>query len=137
MGKDAAGKGRSKRVVRKSGSDRPGRPRRAAKSRAAKPRAAKPRADKPRAGASDRQRRAVEAVLAAFAHDVRTPLTGILAFSELLATSGLNERERRWTAAIKDAAEHLAALATLIIEGARAGAQALPLRHEAFDLPRL
>src|SRR6516162_11376531 len=132
MGKDAAGKGRSKRVVRKSGSDRPGRPR-----RAAKPRAAKARAAKPRAGASDRQRRAVEAVLGAFAHDVRTPLTGILAFSELLATSGLNEREHRWTAAIKDAAEHLAALATLIIEGARAGARALPPRHEAFDLPRL
>jgi signal transduction histidine kinase len=30
---------------------------------------------------------AVEAVLAAFAHDVRTPLTGVIAFSELLATS--------------------------------------------------
>jgi two-component system, sensor histidine kinase len=86
--------------------------------------------------ASDRQRRAIEALLAAFAHDVRTPLTGILAFSELLATSGIGERERGWTAAIKDTAEHLAALATLIIEGARAGTRARP-RHEAFDLPRL
>src|SRR5579864_4783164 len=124
MAKDAAGKGRSKRVVRKGGSDRPSPLRRP--QGAAKPRSA-----------SDRQRRAIEAVLAAFAHDVRTPLTGIIAFSELLATSGLGEREQRWTAAIKDAAEHLAALATLIIEGARAGARALPPRHEAFDLPRL
>jgi CheY-like chemotaxis protein/nitrogen-specific signal transduction histidine kinase len=125
MARKAAGKGRSKRVVREGRSDRTG--------RSQEPR----RAAKPRAGASDRQRRAIEAVLAAFAHDVRTPLTGIIAFSELLATSGIGEREQRWTAAIKDAAEHLAALATLIIEGARVGAQALPLRREAFDLPRL
>src|SRR6202045_1078898 len=38
----------------------------------------------------------VEAALAAFAHEVRTPLTGILAISDLLATSDLDERERRW-----------------------------------------
>jgi len=37
----------------------------------------------------------VEAALAAFAHEVRTPLTGILAISDLLATSDLGERERR------------------------------------------
>src|SRR5258708_6296816 len=40
--------------------------------------------------------RAIETALATFAHDIRTPLTGILAFSELLATSGLGERESRW-----------------------------------------
>src|SRR3979409_1499512 len=38
----------------------------------------------------------VETALAAFAHEVRTPLTGILAISNLLATSDLDERERRW-----------------------------------------
>jgi two-component system, sensor histidine kinase len=81
--------------------------------------------------------RAIEGVLAAFAHDVRTPLTGILAFSELLATSDLGERERRWAAAIKDAAEHLTTLTTLVIEGARAGAGRLSLRREVFDLTRL
>ena len=37
----------------------------------------------------------VETALAAFAHEVRTPLTGILAISDLLATSDLDERERR------------------------------------------
>ena len=36
----------------------------------------------------------VEAALAAFAHEVRTPLTGILAISSLLATSDLDERAR-------------------------------------------
>ena len=38
----------------------------------------------------------VETALAAFAHEVRTPLTGILAISDLLVTSDLDERERRW-----------------------------------------
>src|SRR5216683_3243983 len=134
MARNAAGKGQSKRVVRKGRPARSGRPRRTAKPRAAKSGvsksgASKSGASKPRAGASARQQQAIEAVLAAFAHDVRTPLTGILAFSELLATSGLGERERRWTAAIKDAAEHLAELTTLIVEGARVGGRAAPPRR--------
>ena len=57
----------------------------------------------------------VEAALAAFAHEVRTPLTGILAISDLLATSDLGERERRWADTIKAGAEHLASLATLFV----------------------
>src|ERR1700690_3694427 len=85
---------------------------------------------------ADVDSRAIESVLAAFAHDVRTLLTGILAFSELLATSGLGERERRWVTAIKDAADHLAELTTLIVEGARAGSGRIAPRQEAFDLPR-
>ena len=36
----------------------------------------------------------VATALATFAHEVRTPLTGILAISDLLATSDLDERER-------------------------------------------
>src|SRR5262249_619514 len=61
----------------------------------------------------------VEAALAAFAHEVRTPLTGILAISNLLATSELGERERRWVDTIKAGAEHLASLATLFRDAAR------------------
>jgi two-component system, sensor histidine kinase len=80
--------------------------------------------------------RAIETVLATFAHDIRTPLTGILAFGELLATSGLGERESRWVEAIKDAAGHLTELTTLAVEAARAGAGRLELRREAFALPR-
>src|SRR5205823_8312649 len=58
----------------------------------------------------------VEAALAAFAHEVRTPLTGILAISDLLATSEVGERERRWVDTIKAGAEHLASLATLFVD---------------------
>ena len=51
---------------------------------------------------------AIGAALADLAHDIRTPLTGIVAMAELLHASDLPEREQRWAQAIKDAANHLA-----------------------------
>jgi len=76
----------------------------------------------------------VEAALAAFAHEVRTPLTGILAISNLLATSDLDERERRWVDTIKAGAEHLASLATLFVDAARSRNSAAGMRQDLFDL---
>jgi two-component system, sensor histidine kinase len=76
----------------------------------------------------------VEAALAAFAHEVRTPLTGILAISDLLATSDLDERERRWVDTIKAGAEHLASLATLFVDAARTGHAGVGVRQDLFDL---
>src|ERR1700758_1325550 len=66
-----------------------------------KKRTTKKRAPAATAGARKRARAKsgpgiVEVALATFAHEVRTPLTGILAISDLLATSDLDERERRW-----------------------------------------
>ncbi|MGC2592285.1 MAG: ATP-binding protein [Xanthobacteraceae bacterium] len=82
-----------------------------------------------------------ETVLAVFAHDIRTALTGILALGELLASSNLGERERRWAAGIKDSAEHLASLTTLVIDAAKAskkgGAGSLILQQEIFRPRRL
>src|SRR4029079_5661314 len=63
--------------------------------------------------------RAVERVLAELAHDIRTPLTGIVALSELLAASELGERERQWVRALRNSAEHLAALTTLVVDAAK------------------
>jgi signal transduction histidine kinase len=79
----------------------------------------------------------VETALAAFAHEVRTPLTGILAISELLATSDLDERERRWVDTIKAGAEHLASLATLFVDAARSGRSGFGVRRDFFDLRTL
>jgi CheY-like chemotaxis protein len=102
-------------------------------------RRAKKRASRVAAGKS-RKRAAVaaapgmvEAALAAFAHEVRTPLTGILAISDLLATSDLEERERRWVDTIKAGAEHLASLATLFVDAA-SGKAAAGVRQDFFDL---
>jgi two-component system, sensor histidine kinase len=76
----------------------------------------------------------VEAVLAVFAHEVRTPLTGILAVSDLLATSDLDARDRRWVDTIKAGAEHLAGLATLFVDAASSHASGIGLRQDFFDL---
>jgi CheY-like chemotaxis protein/nitrogen-specific signal transduction histidine kinase len=77
--------------------------------------------------------RAIETALAAFAHDIRTPLTGIIAIGELLSTSELGERERRWVAALKEAAEHIVALTTVTVDAARAGQRRVVAQRERFD----
>jgi len=88
---------------------------------------------RPRRRASERGDLAVETALASLAHDIRTPLTGILALAELIYASDLPERERRWAGAIKNAAEHLAQLTTLVVDAAKAGATGLILRPEPFS----
>jgi len=96
------------------------------KSKAARRRRASPRA-------SAASQRAIEAALAGIAHDIRTPLTGIVALAELLASSDLGAREREWANAVKSGADHLAALATLIVDAAKADAKGLVLRSEPFS----
>jgi CheY-like chemotaxis protein len=88
---------------------------------------------RPRAPAA----RTIEAALADIAHEIRTPLTGILALSELLATSELGERERGWATAIKSTADHLALFTSLIVDAARADARGLVLRRELIRPRRL
>src|SRR5689334_19498415 len=96
-------KSRVKRSLKtrvKRGAKTPARKTRGAKTAASKKVAPKKAAAKPsakrRGKRPESESRVVEAALAAFAHEVRTPLTGILAISSLLATSELSERERRW-----------------------------------------
>lgn len=79
----------------------------------------------------------VEAALSVFAHEVRTPLTGILAVAGLLATSELGERERRWVDTIRSSADHLSALATLFVDAARSRTRTVAARREFFDLRSL
>src|SRR5690606_6255290 len=92
-----------------------------------KARAASPRAEKALSP------RAIEAALAGIAHEIRTPLTGIVALAELLATSELGPREREWANAVKSGAEHLAAIATLIVDAVKVDATGLTLRREPFS----
>jgi len=118
----------------------------AAKTRSARTTRTSRRPPRKRSGATGRLRKrsakavapdVVQAALAAFAHEVRTPLTGILAISDLLATSDLGERERGWANALKSGAEHLAAMTTLIVDAAKADATGLTLRHEPFSPRRV
>ncbi len=110
-----------------------------ARSKSKKPasRPARRRTRRAAPGPARAKGRAKEAVLAVFAHDIRTALTGILALGELLASSNLGERERQWAAGIKGSAEHLAALTTLVIDAAKADTGALTLQQEIFQPRRL
>lgn len=104
-----------------------------AKRAQAKRKAAKPKVS-PRTSPKAQSAAMVDAALAVFAHEVRTPLTGILAISDLLATSELGERERRWVETIKAGAEHLSNLATLFVDAAKDETTGIVLRQDLFDL---
>ncbi len=135
-----AAKSRVKRSLKtrvKRGAKTPARKTRGAKPVASKRAAVKKAAAKRRVKQPASESRIVETALAAFAHEVRTPLTGILAISSLLATSELGERERRWVDTIKVGAEHLAALATLFVDAARHDTAGLAVRQDFFDLQAL
>ena len=86
-----------------------------------------------RVRARKRRPRAIEIALAGLAHDIRTPLTGILALSQLLQASDLPHRERGWAEAIRGAADHLARLTTLVVDAAKADSTGLVLRDEPFS----
>jgi CheY-like chemotaxis protein/nitrogen-specific signal transduction histidine kinase len=115
---------------------RPKRTKRQPKKSPSKKRASSGAGRRPKSTAKTAATGIVEKALAAFAHEVRTPLTGILAISDLLATSDLGERERRWADTIKAGAEHLASLATLFVDAAKSG-RGLGVRQDFFDLRTL
>jgi two-component system, sensor histidine kinase len=109
-----------------------------ARSRSSKKTAAKSARRRPRRRAGTGEAtRATEASLVAYAHDIRTALTGILALGELLVSSNLGDRERRWASGIKASAEHLSALTTLMIDAAKADTATLTLREDVFSPRRL
>jgi CheY-like chemotaxis protein/nitrogen-specific signal transduction histidine kinase len=98
------------------------------KARRRKSVAARKRRRSPRRGP-----RAIEVALAGLAHDIRTPLTGILAQAELLYASDLPKRERGWAEAIRGAADHLARLTTIVVDAAKANTTGLVLRSQPFS----
>jgi signal transduction histidine kinase len=100
-----------------------------ARARAGVRKSVRKTAAKPSAG----RVRAFELMVAGLAHDVRTPLTGILAAAELLAASDLGERERRWVAALISSARHLEALTTLVVDAVKTKRHDLALRADLFD----
>jgi CheY-like chemotaxis protein/nitrogen-specific signal transduction histidine kinase len=80
-----------------------------------------------------RRASATDIALASLAHEIRTPLTGILALAELLHASDLPEREQRWAEAIRGAADHLARLTSLVVDSAKADSAGFALREEVFS----
>jgi CheY-like chemotaxis protein/nitrogen-specific signal transduction histidine kinase len=80
-----------------------------------------------------RRASATDVALASLAHEIRTPLTSILALAELLHASDLPEREQRWAEAIRGAADHLARLTSLVVDSAKADSAGFTLHEEVFS----
>jgi len=72
------------------------------------------------------------AALAVLAHETRTALNGILAWSELLAATVLEDRQRGWASGLKQTAEHLSALTSIIVDAAQVESGTLTLREDTF-----
>ena len=75
--------------------------------------------------------------LATLGHEVRTPMTGVLGMSELLLDTGLDDRQRGYTEAIRSAGEHLLRLVNDALDLSRIESGKLELEREPFDLHAL
>jgi signal transduction histidine kinase/sugar lactone lactonase YvrE/ActR/RegA family two-component response regulator len=75
--------------------------------------------------------------LATFGHEVRTPMTGVLGMSELLLSTGLDERQRGYTESIRKAGDHLMRLVNDALDLARIESGKLAFESRAFDLHAL
>lgn len=80
---------------------------------------------------------AISAFLARIAHDMRTPLTGIVGMTDMLDDTALSDEQRLFTRTIKSAATAALGLAADILDHAKITAHGLPLLTEPFDLERL
>jgi signal transduction histidine kinase len=86
----------------------------------ARPKRAKKRAPPRRQTATgEPDSRIVERIISGLAHDIRTPLTGLIVAADLLGGSKLDDRQRRWVDVLKGNAEHLASLTTLVVDATR------------------
>ncbi|WP_202844319.1 sensor histidine kinase [Luteimonas saliphila] len=75
--------------------------------------------------------------LATLGHEVRTPMTGVLGMSELLASTDLDARQRGHVESIRRAGEHLLRLVNDALDLARIEADRLELDEQPFDLHAL
>jgi PAS domain S-box-containing protein len=71
--------------------------------------------------------------LATMSHEIRTPLNAILGMNELLAETGLNEKQRRYVAMANEAGRGLLAVINDILDFSRIEAGKLPLDPVPFD----
>jgi signal transduction histidine kinase/CheY-like chemotaxis protein len=72
--------------------------------------------------------------LANMSHEIRTPLNGVIGMLDLISTSKLDERQRRFVTTGQKSAETLLTLINDILDFAKIEAGKLELEHAAFNL---
>ncbi len=75
--------------------------------------------------------------IASMSHEIRTPITGVLGMAELLQGTPLDERQRDYAGAIRQAGNHLLRLVNDALDLSRVEAGQLALERVAFDLRNL
>jgi CheY-like chemotaxis protein/HPt (histidine-containing phosphotransfer) domain-containing protein len=70
-------------------------------------------------------------------HEIRTPLNGVLGLAQLLLSTTLDDRQRRYVSLARASASHLAALIDDILDFSKIEAGHLQLEDEVFSLPDL
>ncbi|MDA4846109.1 hybrid sensor histidine kinase/response regulator [Hoeflea poritis] len=87
---------------------------------------------------ADKPAAADEAVKPAFfanvAHDIRTPMNGILGMAELLRTSGLDQKQQMFADVITKSAQALLDIFNDVIDYSRSEVGILTLREQSFSL---
>ena len=78
--------------------------------------------------------RASNEFIASMAHDLRTPLNGVLGMVEMLLHSTLSEEQRDQALTIRSSAESLVRLVGDIVDFSRAGAGHLEMQNEEFSV---
>ncbi|WP_085317098.1 ATP-binding protein [Derxia lacustris] len=81
--------------------------------------------------------RAKSEFLAVMSHEIRTPLNGVIGMTELLGTTALDERQRRYVTAAAASGRHLLGLLNDILDFSKVEANRLLLAPEPVDLPDL
>ncbi|WP_197054597.1 ATP-binding protein [Paracoccus sp. PAMC 22219] len=81
--------------------------------------------------------RAKDEMLTVMSHEMRTPLNGLLGTLELLSTTDLNPRQRRYADVMAQSGELLLGHVNSVLDIARADAGALRLEQVAFDPHKL
>ena len=70
-------------------------------------------------------------------HDLKTPLTSILSYTELLAQEPLNPPASEYVAILEEKAHRLRAMVQDVFEVSKAATGQLPVKLERLDLGRL
>ncbi len=91
-----------------------------------------------RLAASERQANELKSTfLAKISHDLRTPLNGILGFSELVKTTASEPEQRQYGEYIHDSSSHLLDLVNMILDLAKLRNGTLHLRLREVDLRQI
>lgn len=87
--------------------------------------------------AADASNRAKSTFLAKMSHEIRTPLNGVIGMLELLAGTGLGQKQDRYVRIAKSSADSLLSLINDILDFTKIEAGKLELEQTDFHLPSL